>query len=88
MQPMEQQGSSMKLWYIVVALVVIALAAWYFYGSKTPAADTSAVEQTQIPALTGGDTTADISTDLSQMPDTSAALDADAAASASAIQGL
>ncbi len=101
-QPMEQttqqmtgetmeQDSSAKVWYIIIgALVVIALGLWYFYwtGALTATAPTSAVEQAEIPALTGGDTTADISADLNQIPDTSAVLDADAAASADAIQGL
>ena len=78
------------IWYVVGAVVVIALGLWYFYAGQAPATNTqsTAVEQAQIPALTGGNTTADISTDLSQVPDTSAALDADASASASAISGL
>lgn len=89
LQPMEQDSSN-KVWYLIGAAVIIALGLWYFYGVKAPTADTgtSAVTEVQIPELTGGNTTADISADLSQIPDTSAALDADAAASASAIGDL
>lgn len=80
------------VWYAVGAVVVIALGFWYFYTrpAPVPATDTqsTAVEQAQIPALTGGNTTADISADLGQIPDASAALDADASAAASAISGL
>ena len=89
----EPQGHANGVWYAVGAVVIIALGFWYFYG-RAPAAgepagtQASAVEQSQIPTLSGGDTTADISADLSQIPDTSAALDADASASASAISGL
>lgn len=86
-QPMEQ-GSSMKVWYIVGIVALLALAAWFVYGGATPAADTSALEQTQISGLTSGDTTADISADFNQLPDTATALDADAAASAQAVSGL
>ncbi len=81
-------------WYAIAAVVVIALGLWYYYyGTRTPEEQpagtrASAVEQTTIPALTGGNTTADISADLSQIPDTSAALDADAAASAAAVSGF
>lgn len=87
------EGSSSKVWYVVVGLVVLAaLAAWYFYdqGQRAPvsAPEASAVEEAQLPALSSGDTAADISADLSQIPDTSAALDADAAAAAAAISGL
>lgn len=79
----------MKMWWVVGGVVVLALAGWYFYGGKTPTGgEPSAAEQATIPALSGGDTTADISADLAQTPDASAALDADAAASAQAVQGL
>lgn len=89
MQPMEHD-SSMKMWWIVGAVVVLALAGWYFYGGKVPteSVGTSAAEQVTIPAPSSGDTTADISADLAQTPDTSAALDADAAASAQAVSSL
>lgn len=83
-----EQGSS-TIWWII-GIVVVALGLWYYYGMRapTPVTETSSVAQTQIPALTGGDTTADISADLGQIPDTSAALDADAAATAEAVSGL
>ena len=79
----------MKTWYIIGIVVVIALALWYAYG-RTPATNTwsSSLGQTEAPALSSGDTTADIASDLSQTPDTSAALNADAAASAQAVQSL
>ncbi len=84
-----EQGSSAK-WYVIAALVVVAFALWYAYGRPTPATDApaSAVEEAQTPELSAGDTVADISADLEQTPDTSAALDADAAATAEAVQGL
>ncbi len=84
------QGSLNNRWYIIGVVVVVVAALWYFYGRQAPTAgtETSAVEQTQIPTLTGGDTTADISADFSQIPDTSAALDADASAAANDISGL
>ncbi len=83
------------VWYVVGAAVIVALGLWYYYGVRAPATEgqltetqASAVEQTTIPALTGGNTTADISSDLNQIPDTSAALDAAAAASAADVAGL
>ena len=91
-----EQGHASGVWYAALAIVVVALALglWYFFAvtpvTEEQPAETQAsnVEETQIPALTGGNTTADISADLNQVPDTSAALDADAAASANAISGL
>ena len=88
MQPMGQ-GPSMKMWWIVGVVVVLAFAGWYFYGGKvSTGTEPSPTEQATIPALSGGDTTADISADLNATPDTSAALDADAAASAQAVSGF
>ena len=85
------QGSSMK-WYVIGVLVIAALVLWYVYGQQTSTSSTdmraSAVEQVQDTALTAGDTTADISADLNQTVDTSAALDADAAAVSAAVDGL
>ncbi|MSU74160.1 hypothetical protein EXS57_00065 [Candidatus Kaiserbacteria bacterium] len=78
----------MKTWYIIGALVVAALALWFVFGMKqTTDTGTSAIEQTQMPALSGGDTTADITADLGAV-DSSAALDAEAAASAQDVQSL
>ena len=84
------QGSLNNRWYIIGVVVVVVAALWYFYGGQAPTVgtETSAVEQAQIPTLTGGDTTADISADFSQIPDTSAALDADAAAITDDLQSL
>ncbi len=83
----------MKIWYIIAAVVIVAmLGYWYFGSTNTPSptatTQTSAVGQTQLPGLTAGNTTADISADLSQTPDPSAALNADATASAQAVSGL
>ena len=85
-----EQDSSGNTWLIIGVVVVAVAALWYFYGRQAPTLDagSSAVEQTQMPALAGGDTTANIGADLSQVPDTSAALDADAAAAAADISGL
>jgi uncharacterized protein HemX len=83
------QGSSLR-WYLIGTVIILALGLWYFYGKQESVIDTqsSAIEQTQLPALSTGDTTADISADLNQTPDDSAALDQDAAASAQAVQGF
>lgn len=71
--------SSNTLWYIVSAVVLIALAFWYF-SAKSP---------TVVTTPTASDnTTAAISSDLSQIPDVSADLDAAAAASAQAVSGF
>ena len=84
-----EQGSSAK-WYGIGALVIIAFALWYVYGRPTLSTDApaSAVEQAQTPELSAGDTVADISAGLQETPDTSAALDADAASAAAAIQDI
>jgi len=90
-QTIEQDNSSSKKWYIIIAVVIIVLAFWYFYGNQIPSlTDTSptAIEQTQIPPLSGGNTVADISADFNQTPDTSSLLDQSAAASAQAVQGF
>ncbi|MCX6786642.1 MAG: hypothetical protein NTU85_02405 [Candidatus Kaiserbacteria bacterium] len=75
------QGLSSKMWYIIGAVVVIALAFWYFSASpvKAPTANT------QTPS---DNTTAAISADLNQTSDGSAELDQAAAASAQAVQGF
>lgn len=83
---MENQ-STVQTVGVIVAVVVIGLGLWYFFtkspntGSQTPA------EQAQTVPTTGN-TTADISTDLNQVPDSSAGLDADASASSQDIQSL
>lgn len=90
MAPVSAPSHSNGIWYVVGAAVVLALGLWYFYMMQAPAATTesSAVDQAQVPALSEGNTTADISADLSQIPDTSAAFEADAAASADAVSGF
>ncbi|MCR4334098.1 MAG: hypothetical protein NUV60_03775 [Patescibacteria group bacterium] len=85
------QKSAQGVWYVIVAVIIVVLGLWYFYGTRTSDSSdvpTSAIEQSQLPVLTGGDTTADITADLNQIPDTSAALGADAAAIAGEISNL
>lgn len=70
------------MWYIVGAVVVIAaLAFWYFSASPVQTPTTS----TQT---SGDNTAAAISNDFNQISDNTAALDADAAASAQAVSGF
>lgn len=89
--PMNQQCSSNAAWYVVGAIVVLAaVAAFWYYRTQAPVTGTqpSAVEQTQIPSLSGGNTTADISADLTRTADNSAALDAATAAVVQAVEGF
>lgn len=83
------QNSSNKILYSVGAIIVIALVAWYL-TSKQPVTSpkTTVDEQASTPSLTSGDTTVDIMMELNMTPDNSATIDQDAAATASAIQGL
>lgn len=84
---MENQPTGQTVW-VVLAVVVIGLGLLYFV-MKSPATDSqTSIEQVQIPAPTAGNTTADISADLNQIPDTSAALDAEAAATADELKNL
>ncbi len=78
----------MKTWHIIGILVVIALALWYVFGQQVPAVNTESSALEQTPALSSGDTTADIAADLAGAPDIFATLDADASASAAAAAGL
>ena len=82
----------MKTWYIIGAVVIVALGLWYFYGGRSAApysfVESSAVEQTQLPPLSSGNTVADISADLSQTPDPSTALDKDASVSSQAVSAF
>jgi len=86
--------SSSMTWYIIGAIVVIALVVAYFIlGSpvtdeEITGSQATTEQQTEMPALTSGNNTVDISADLGQIIDTSAELDADAAAVASDLQGL
>lgn len=71
------------MWYIVGAVVVIALGFWYFYGSTapTPGAQPTAVSQS-------ANTTAAIANDLNATPDVGAGLTADQAVSAQVVSGF
>ncbi|KKW43867.1 MAG: hypothetical protein UY97_C0004G0028 [Parcubacteria group bacterium GW2011_GWB1_57_6] len=71
------QGSSNSMWYIGGAVIVVAIALWYFMGQ--PATRMESTSDTSTAALTD---------EFNQIPDDSAALDQDAAASAEAVQGL
>jgi len=73
-------NSSNTMWYIVGAVVIIALAFWYFSASPAKAPTTS----TQA----SDNTTAAISADLNQTSDGSAELNTAAAASAQAVQSF
>ena len=81
-----------KILYIIGILIIMVTVAFLYFSAKQAQAPTTtestAVEQTQIPPLASGNTTADISADLNQVPDTSAALDQAATASAQAVQGF
>ena len=74
------QGSSNKIWYIIGLLVIIALAFWFSSSSPAKAPTTNQVSR--------DNTTAAISSDLSQTSDGSAELDQAAAASAQSVQGF
>lgn len=69
------------MWYIIGAVIIIALAFWYF--SASPAQAPTAGTQTQ-----SDNTVAAISADLNQTSDGSAELDQAAAASAQSVQGF
>lgn len=85
-----EQDSSAKIWYIAGTAIIIALGLLYFFTNPVADSQTpqTSIEQAQIPAPTAGNTTADISADLDQIPDSSAELDADAAAASSDLQAL
>ena len=78
------------MWYIVGAVVVIAvLALWYFSSMKSQTEGTpSTAETAQTVPLSSGDTTADISSDINQLPDDSAGLNQEQAASIQAVSGF
>jgi hypothetical protein len=81
----------MKVWYAIGAVIIIALALWYFLvRGGSPGADIQpvATEPIQLAPLSSGDTTEDILSDLNQALEETDALNADAAASAQAVQGL
>ncbi|MFZ3044228.1 MAG: hypothetical protein WA058_03955 [Minisyncoccia bacterium] len=76
----------MRNWYIIGAIVVIALAVWYFYGRQVPSVGPSALEEAS--ALSSDNTMAAISAELSATPDDTAALSQDAAASEQSVSGF
>mgnify|MGYP001611542236 CR=1 FL=1 len=67
------------MWYIVGAIIIIALAFWYF-SAKSP------VEVT--PQTPNENTAAAISAEFNQIPDISAELDQAASTSAQAVQAF
>lgn len=73
-------NSSNMMWYIVGAIVIIALAFWYF--SVSPASPTTSTQ------TSGDNTAAAISADFNQISDNTATLDAEAAASAQTVSGF
>lgn len=85
-----EQNSSVKLWWIVGAIAILAVAGWYFYPKQAaaPGPQASSGEPPQAATVGSGDTVADISADLAATPDDSAALNAAAAASAADVQGF
>ncbi len=96
MEPMDQD-SSMNVWYIAGAVVVIAVLGLWYYSTLTPAADmpsqtigtpASVTDPAQTAALSSGNSVEDISADLTQTSDGSAELNQAAAASVQAIQGF
>jgi hypothetical protein len=86
-----KHGISPLVWYVVGAVVVIAVAVWYFYAPTTTApvdtTESTAVEQGQS-VTTGDSATADLSADLDAISDDSAALNQAAAASAADVSGF
>ncbi len=72
--------SSNTMWYIIGAVIIIAIGLWYFYA---PQSMTTSTESTA-----NDTTTAAISADLEQIPDDSAAFNQAAAASAQDVSGF
>lgn len=96
-QAVQEQSSTNTTPYIIgVVIVIAAVVLWYVYSAQvspvsteTPPTETQTLSTDQTtPGVTSGNTTADISADLDQIPDPSAGLDADATASASDLQSL
>lgn len=87
-----EPGSSASIWYIAVAAVLVVLAVAYFImKSPVPSevmTDSQALTEQTSPALTEGNTTADISADLDLIADPSAELDADSATVSGDLQSL
>ena len=84
-------NSAGKTWYAVGVIVVAiaAIALWYYYSTTLQTADTrSTAGQTQPSPVSSGNTTADISANISQLPDDSAGLSQDVTASVQAVSGF
>ena len=77
-----EQDSSAKMWWIIGGIVILAVAGWYFYGSKAPIAGT------QTSQVTADNTTTAIANDFNATPDVGAGLTADQAASAQTVSGF
>ena len=79
--------SSAAKWYMLVAVIIVIAALWYFYGKQAPTENVgpATAEQTQT---TSGGATADILVELNQISDDTASLAGEEAASAEAIQGF
>ena len=76
MQGMPNPPSSRKGIYIGVVVVLILLGLFYWYFMPTPQPQpTLGGSVESAPALSTGNTTADIQKDLSSTPDAGAALD-------------
>lgn len=82
------QNSSGKMWYLIIAVVIIALGLWYYYGKQTSSTGTESPAAQQAASDVSGNTTTDISANLNQIPNDSALLDQDASAVDQAVQGL
>lgn len=91
------KSSSKKSSYIIVVIIaVVVVALWYVLSGSTPSVNTqpavqsSVLEQPQnaLPAVSQGNTTQNIANDLSQVPDSGAALTQDQNSLNSSIQGL
>ncbi len=73
----------------IVVLILVGLAVWYFIGSTmNNSIQPSAVTKEVMPALSSGDTNADIANDLNKIPNDSAALTKDQNSINTSIQGL
>lgn len=77
----QQTMDKKMMWYIVAALVVVALIFWYVSGTQQP------TPATGTPTASTNSTAA-IAADLNQTSDGSVALSQDGAASAQAVAGF
>ncbi|MFA5745094.1 MAG: hypothetical protein WC887_02675 [Candidatus Paceibacterota bacterium] len=80
-----------KTWYIAGILVIIILALFWYFSTKqalAPNVESTVAGQESLPPISNGNTTTDISNDLNQIPDTTAALDQAAASSVQEVQSL